>query len=210
VAQFDHAVRGRLNSWFFRAMDGYMDAKYGALKRRLFAGAPGVVLEIGPGVGANLRYFPRGTRVIAVEPNVRMHDALAHRARSLGIDLDLRGLAGEAIDVPSESVDFAIASLVLCSVTDPQAVVAELHRVLRPGGRFACVEHVAAPATTSLGQLQRFIAKPWKWTFEGCELRRDTAGTLHAAGFSAVDVEHFRLPTIFLPIRPQIAAMCTK
>ena len=206
----DHPVRGRLNSWFFRAIDGYMDRKYGELKRRLFAGAPKVVLELGPGPGANLRYFPSGTKIIAIEPNVRMHDALRRRAKSFGIDLDLRGLAGESLDLPSESVDFAFTSFVLCSVISPPSVVGEVRRVLRTGGKFACIEHVAAPANTALARLQRAIAPPWKWVFEGCELSRDTESTLRSAGFRSVDVERLRLPTMFVPIRTQIAAVCTK
>ena len=210
MTTFDNPVRGRVNAWFFDTMDGYMHRKFGAVKERLVEDAPRIVLEIGAGSGANFRYFAKGTRVIAVEPNVRMHDTLKRRAESLGIELDLRALAGEAIDVPDEFVDFAIASLVLCSVSDPARVVSEIHRVLRPGGRFVCLEHVAAPAYSSLAKLQRLVRTPWSWTFEGCDLCRDTESVLRAAGFAHVDVERMMMPTIFVPIRSQIAAVCIK
>ena len=137
MSTFDNPIRGRLNAWFFAAMDNYMDGKYGAIKRRLIGDAPAVVLEIGSGSGANLRYVPRGTRVIAVEPNVRMHATLARGAKSLGIELDLRGLAGEAMDVPDESVDFAMASLVLCSVSDPAPRSRRHTRALSTSGRMS-------------------------------------------------------------------------
>lgn len=204
----DNPVRGRLNAWFFAVLDGYMHRKYAGIKSHLFECAPPVVVELGPGSGANLRYLPKGTRLIAIEPNLHMHSMLRRRARRFGIELDLRGLAGESLDLPSASVDFVFSSLVLCSVDDPQRVIAEVRRVLRPGGRFACVEHVAAPAGSAMLGLQRTIKRPWRWAFEGCELCRDTGAMLQSSGFSQVDVRPFVLPTIFVPIRRQITAMC--
>ena len=91
-----------------------MHWKYAGIKSRLLGQAPAVVLELGPGPGANLRYLPRGTKLIAVEPNLQMHPVLERRARQLGINLDLRGLAGESLDLPSASVDFVFSLLVLC------------------------------------------------------------------------------------------------
>jgi SAM-dependent methyltransferase len=166
------------------------------------------VVELGPGSGANLRYLPSGTRLIAIEPNRQMHEGLRRQAIQRGIDLDLRGLAGENLDLPTASVDFVFSSLVLCSVDRPEQVLAEVRRVLRPGGRFACVEHVVAPAGSAINGLQRMIKRPWKWVFEGCDLCRDTGSTLRLAGFTKVDVQPLVLPTIFIPIRHQIAAVC--
>jgi len=206
----DHPVRGRFNAWFLAALDGYMHWKYAAIKSRLLGQAPAVVVELGPGPGANLRYLPRGTKLIAVEPNPHMHPMLERRARQLGIDLDLRGLAGESLDLPSASVDFVFSSLVLCTVENPEQVIAEVRRVLKPGGRFACVEHVEAPAGSAIHRMQRLIRRPWKWVFEGCDLCRDTGATLRSSGFAQVDVQSLVLPTIFVPIRHQITAMCVK
>jgi ubiquinone/menaquinone biosynthesis C-methylase UbiE len=206
----DNPVRGRFNAWFLAALDGYMHWKYAAIKSRLLGQAPAVVVELGPGPGANLRYLPRGTKLIAVEPNLHMHPVLERRARQLGIDLDLRGLAGESLDLPSASVDFVFSSLVLCTVEKPEQVIAEVRRVLKPGGRFACVEHVEAPAGSAIHRMQRLIRRPWKWVFEGCDLCRDTGATLRSSGFAQVDVQSLVLPTIFVPIRHQITAMCVK
>jgi ubiquinone/menaquinone biosynthesis C-methylase UbiE len=206
----DNPVRGRFNAWFLAALDGYMHWKYAAIKSRLLGQAPAVVVELGPGAGANLRYLPRGTKLIAVEPNLHMHPVLERRARQLGIDLDLRGLAGESLDLPSASVDFVFSSLVLCTVEKPEQVIAEVRRVLKPGGRFACVEHVEAPAGSAVHRMQRLIRRPWKWVFEGCDLCRDTGATLRSSGFAQVDVQSLVLPTVFVPIRHQIIAMCVK
>lgn len=209
-AAFDHPVRGRLNAWMLRALDGYMHRLYGGVKQRLLADVPPLVVELGSGAGANLRYLPRGTRLIAVEPNPNMHGILRRRAEECGIELDLRALPGEALDVPGESVDLVFTSLVLCSVASQEQVLREVRRVLRPGGRFACVEHVAAPPGSAARAAQRLLARPWKWMFEGCDLCRDTGATLRDAGFSSVEVHPFVLPTALVPIRHQIEAECVK
>ena len=73
----NNRIRGRFNAWLFEALDDYMHARLGPAKTRLFAGVPGTVVEIGPGSGANLRYLPRGTHVIAIEPNIQMHERAA-------------------------------------------------------------------------------------------------------------------------------------
>lgn len=206
----NHPVRGRVNAAFFHAMDWYMHWKYAALKSRLFQNLPPTVVEIGAGTGANLRYFPRGTRVIAAEPNRYMHEKLAARARRYGIELDVHETGAERLPLPDNSVGAVVATLVLCTVADPQAVMREIRRVLRPGGRFVCIEHVAAPPRSFIGRLQRAVYRPWKWFFEGCHTHRDTAALLRQAGFDNVDVRPFTWRSAFLPVRPQIAAVCVK
>ncbi len=203
-------VRGRINAAFFAALDSYMHWKCGARKRRLFAELPRVVVELGSGAGANFRYLAPGSKLIAIEPNPHMHPYLARNAQRRQIDLEIRGLAGEGLDLPDHSVDAILCSLVLCTVHDPARVLSEVLRVLRPGGRFLCIEHVAAPSSSFIGWLQRLVFRPWRWFFEGCHTHRDTERALRSAGFASVEVETFDLPSMFLPVRPQIAAMCVK
>ena len=206
----ENPVRGRVNAAFFHLMDWYMHWKYGGLKSQLFGEVRGLVLEIGAGTGANLRYFPRGTRVIAVEPNRFMHEKLAARARRHGIDLEIHDGGAERMPLDGGSVDTVVSSLVLCTVRDPEAVVREVRRVLRPGGRFVCIEHVAAPAGSLVGRIQRAVHRPWSWFFEGCHTHRDTGSHLQAAGFSEVAIRPFTWRSAFVPVRPQIAAVCVK
>jgi ubiquinone/menaquinone biosynthesis C-methylase UbiE len=168
----DNPIRGRFNALFFQALEGYMHGKYKGIKSRLLSGIPSTIVELGPGSGANLRYLPRGARLIAIEPNVHMHPILRKRAAECGVDLDLRVLSGEKLDLASGSVDFVFCSLVLCSVDKPEQVLSEVRRVLRPGGCFTCIEHVAAPPGTAISMIQRSIRRPWKWLFEGCDLCR--------------------------------------
>lgn len=201
-------IRSRFNAWLLAMLDGYMHRKYAALKSRLLAEVPAVVVELGPGAGANFRYLPAGTHLIAVEPNRAAHAILRRRANECGIELDLRELAGERLDLPTASVDFVFCSLVLCSVDDPVKVLAEVRRVLRPAGRFVCIEHVAAQPGSMIRALQQLLARPWHWLFDGCHLCRDTGSLLRSAGFASVEVHAIVLPTVLLPIRQQIVAVC--
>jgi SAM-dependent methyltransferase len=204
----EHAVRGRFNAWLLDVLDEYMHRKYGPLKVRSFGAVPDTVVDLGAGSGANFRYFPPGTRVVAVEPSVHMHARLQRKARQHGLALDLHEAGGETLALPDASVDLVCASLVLCTVPDPARVVAEVRRVLRPGGRFVTIEHVPAPHGSGIAALQRAIRRPWRWVFEGCELCNHTSAVLRAAGFRTVEIEPFRLGTVFLPLRYQIIATC--
>jgi SAM-dependent methyltransferase len=203
-------VRGRLNAAIFRAVDRYADRLFGAVKRAQFATLPGTVVEIGPGTGANLRYYRPGTHLIAVEPNPHMHATLAAAARRRGITLDLRSAGADHIGLPDGSVDAVVSTLVLCTVPDPAAAVSEILRILRPGGRLVFIEHVRATDHRVYGPLQRLLARPWRWLFEGCDLQRDTEATLAAAGFAGLSVRRYRARSVFLPINPQIAGVATR
>ncbi len=205
-----HPVRSRLNALAFRAVDGYFHAKYRELKREHFGGLPRTIVEIGAGAGANLRYLDRGSHVVAIEPNVHMHGALREAARRRGVTVDVRSATAERLPLGDASVDAVISSLVLCTVADPARALAEIRRVLRPGGRFWCIEHVAAPPGTAVAALQRALARPWRWLFEGCETQRDVEGLLRGAGFSRVEVRPVVLRTVLAPIRRQIAAVAIR
>ncbi len=187
-----------------------MHRRYEERKRLLFSGLPSCVVEIGPGAGANFRYLQPGTRVIAVEPKRSLHGDLVRAAIRHGIELELRGGAAEELDLPDESVEAVIASLVLCSARDPAAVVRQVHRVLRPGGRFLCIEHVAARPGSLTALLQRLVRRPWAFIFDGCRPDRDTPRTIEEAGFGSVEIERFTWPSLAWPVRPQVAVTATK
>lgn len=202
-----HGARGRFNAAFFGVMGPYIEWNVRRHKRRLFAELPRTVVELGSGVGANLRYLSPGSTLVAIEPNVPMHGRLRAAAERHGVHLDLRQRVAERTDLPDQSVDCVISSLVLCTVTDPAEVLAEIRRILRPGGTYGFVEHVAAPAGTPTRALQRALRRPWAWTFEGCSCERDLAGPLRGAGFARVDIEPYRLHTPFVPFNTQIAGV---
>ena len=205
VAFQPHPFLGRFNAAFFSAMGGYIDWHLRHHKAAAFADLPSTVVELGSGVGANLRYLPAGTRLVAIEPNPHMHQRLRKAARTRGVDLELRSVVAERIDLPDASADAVISSLVLCSVRDPEAVLAEVRRILRPGGRFSFAEHVAAKPGTATRWSQRILRRPWAWVFEGCSCERDLAGAIRSAGFTSVDVTPYRIHSPFVPFNTHIA-----
>ena len=163
-------------------------------KRGLFAGLSGDILEIGPGAGPNLGYYPTDCRWIGVEPNPFMHPYLCQAAQRTGLRIEIRTIVAEKLPAESESVDVVVSTLVLCSVTDPAMVLREIHRVLKPDGRFVFLEHVAAPEGTRLRKVQRIIRPVWKRIADVCYPDRETGPAIDRAGFSKVSYENFRLP----------------
>ena len=198
-------ARGRFNSFFFSAMGGYINWHLRKRKATAFADLPQHVVELGSGVGANLRYLPAGSRLVAVEPNPYMHARLRRAARKRNVDLELRSVVAERIDLPDASVDTVISSLVLCTVRDPAAVLAEVRRILTPGGRFSFVEHVVARRRTPTRWLQRVLRRPWAYVFEGCSCERDLASVIESAGFTNVDLDRYRIHSPFVPFNTHIA-----
>ena len=204
--EFDaHPARGRFNSAFFWAMGGYINWHMRKGKANVFSDLPSTVVEIGPGVGANMRYLSAKSRLIAVEPNPYMHRRLQRAARAAGVDLQICSVVAERIDLPDASADTVISSLVLCSVRDPDLVLAEIRRILRPGGRFSFTEHVAAKRGTPTRWTQRLLRRPWAWVFEGCSCERDLENAIQSAGFTAIVLDHYRIHSPFLPFNTHIA-----
>lgn len=203
-------LRGRLSAWLLNAAEEHMDRMYGELKRSVFQGLQGRVVEIGPGPGANLRYYSQGTHVIAVEPNPAMHPFLMENARRHGVDVEIRGLKGEAMDIDNESTDVAVGTLVLCTVEDPERIVSEVYRILKPGGRYIFFEHVAAPLGSKLRWWQNWLQRPWTWVSEGCHLNRNTHSTIFGAEFASVDMDCFLLDSSLALFAPHIFGVATK
>ena len=183
---------------------------YGSRKRALFASlAPGAtVLELGAGAGPNARYYPPGIQWLAVEPNLHFHSHLKQAAAAHGLDLTLVPGIAEKLPLDSESVDAVVSTLVLCSVDGLPEAFAEIERILRPGGVFLFVEHVAAPEGTVLRRLQHFFRHPWGFLADGCRPDRDTGRLLAKTGFNDLQVEPFSAPLGL--IRPHIIGSATK
>ena len=177
-------------------------------KRALFGDLHGTVLEIGPGAGPNLRYYPAGTEWIGVEPNLHMHPYLRREAERLGRAITIETGTADHLPMPDSSVDAVVSTLVLCSVPDVAATLAEIQRVLKPGGHFLFIEHVAAPPGSRQRRLQSVIRPLWSALADGCRPDRDTGAALDAAGFKRVRYQPFNVPAPI--IRPHIMGVATK
>ncbi|HEY3288771.1 MAG TPA: class I SAM-dependent methyltransferase [Anaerolineae bacterium] len=203
-------LRQRLFAWMMSGgSSGYEDDSISArYKRRLFGNLHGEVIEIGPGGGASLEYLKgRDVHWVGIEPNTYMHLYLKREAARLGFVADIRAGSAEKIDAPDASADAVISSLVLCSVPDQAAVLREVLRVLKPGGQFVFIEHVAARGG-SARRLQNLIRPIWQFIGDGCQPNRETWVTLQAAGFAHLELEHFRVDAPI--VSPHIAGVGTR
>lgn len=175
------------------------------LERDFVARASGRVLEIGAGEGENFGALPVGVIWQGLEPDAERRSELARRAREWGHPSAPLDAVAEAIPLPDASVDAVMGTYVLCTVKDVAATLAEVRRVLVPGGRMIFVDHVAAPAGSWRRGMQH-VATPFTRRFcHGCHWDRDPEPAFAAAGFRAVDVRRYdvlsrgwpSVPTLF-------------
>lgn len=162
-------------------------ALLGAWRRRIGARAVGRVLEIGAGTGSQLRWYAPGVVVTALEPDVTM--AARARPRAARAHAPVAIVIGSAEELPfaAGSFDTVVFTFAFCSVADTAKVLAEVRRVLVPGGRLLMLEHVHLPWEPGR-RLQSRAAPAWAAAAGGCRLDRDTAGLVRAAGLDVLDV----------------------
>ena len=180
---------------FYERLAPAMEKQGGAEHREeLLAGLTGRVVEVGAGVGSNFKHYPAGvTEVIAVEPESRLRASAERAAAEAAVTVRVvDGVAGE-LPVQDGSCDAAVASMVLCSVPDPAAALAEFHRVLKPGGELRFYEHVLAHHA-GFARYQGLVDPVWKRLFGGCRVNRDTEAAISAAGFTVDSARRFRFP----------------
>lgn len=152
----------------------------------LLAGLSGTVLELGAGDGASFPHYPDTVAsVVAIEPEPNLRRRAASRAARSHVPVEVRDATAEALPVPDGSCDAVVACLVLCSVADQRRVLAEVRRVLRPGGELRFYEHVVSERPRIAG-FQRFLDRSGLWPKlgAGCHLSRDTAAVMEESGFT--------------------------
>jgi len=177
-------------------------------KRNLLGKLKGTVVEIGSGAGTNLSYLPSEVRIVGVEPNRFMHPHFLRAAKAENRAVELVQGVAESLPFPEESVDAVLSTLVLCSLPKLDQALGEVLRILKPGGKFLFMEHVAAPDGTWLRRMQRWVRPAWKRIGDGCEPDRRTEENLLRAGFSDVTLDRFSVP---LPlVSPHIAGIAEK
>ncbi|MCX4906969.1 class I SAM-dependent methyltransferase [Streptomyces sp. NBC_00878] len=164
------------------------------------SGLAGEVVEIGAGNGLNFAHYPAEVkRVLAVEPEPRLRALAEESARTTSVQMDVIDGIAEQLPVPNGSFDAAVVCLTLCSVADPHAALAELHRLLRPGGQLRFFEHVRADSP-AMRRVQRVVdATVWPLLMGGCHTGRDTQAAITAAGFTLTSLEKFASPETRAP-----------
>jgi len=201
----------------FMAMiyDRFMDATEEACLRRwrgeLLADLEGDVLELGAGTGANLPHHPRDlSRLVLTEPDKHMRRQLEARAREHRPDAEVTPASASALPFADASFDAVVSTLVLCSVPELDTTLREVWRVLKPGGRFLFLEHVAAAPGTGRRRLQRVVDPLWRRVADGCRLTRDTERAMLDAGFTLERIERESLRKAMAIVRPSIRGVARR
>jgi ubiquinone/menaquinone biosynthesis C-methylase UbiE len=197
VGRLYDATWGRaFTAIYDRAFKATEEAGLREMRRALLAEARGRVLELGAGTGANLELYPEAVdELVLAEPDPHM----TKRLRAKLAEAQQR--VAKVVEAPAErlpfedaSFDTAVVTLVLCTVPDPDAALAETARVLKPGGRLLFLEHVRSATDPRLARWQDRLERPWRFLGDGCHCNRDTVATIEASPLTLGEVGRDRLP----------------
>lgn len=155
-------------------------------RRKVLPLASGDVLEIGIGTGLNAPFYDKSRvrRIVGVDPAAQMHPLALRRIRAAGLDVELIGLSAEKLPLQDASFDSVVCTYSLCTIPNAPAALAELRRVLKPGGKFLFSEHGLAP-DESVRRWQRRLQPIWGPLAGGCKLSIDIPALLESAGFTS-------------------------
>jgi ubiquinone/menaquinone biosynthesis C-methylase UbiE len=161
------------------------------VRARVCSALWGGVVEVGFGTGLNAPHYPDGVqRVAAVEPSSLCMRIAEPRIAATSATVELAGLNGETLDLPSDEFDAALSTWTLCTIPDVDAALAEIRRVLKPGGTFHFVEHGRAP-DARVARWQERIEPTWKHVAGGCHVTREIFDLVKRAGFQLDKVQTY-------------------
>ena len=199
-------VKHPLFARFFDRLSGVMEKEAGPWRDELLAGLSGRVVEIGPGNGINFRHYPASVEeVVALEPEPYLRAKAERAARLAPVSVSVRAGVADSLELEDAGFDAAVACLVLCSVPDQQAALAELRRVLKPGGQLRFLEHVRSqkPGKARV-QTTLDSSGVWPRLAGGCHCSRDTVGAIQAAGFQVERTQDIDLGPSWVITNPHV------
>jgi ubiquinone/menaquinone biosynthesis C-methylase UbiE len=182
-------------------------------RRRALEGLAGRVVELGAGDGANFAFYPETVgEVVAIEPEPRFREQAKDAARQAAVAVRVLPGTAEALPLEGESVDAVVASLVLCTVPDPDQALSEARRVIRPGGELRFYEHVHAERQPLRGILEiADRSRIWPTVAGGCHPTRDTLDAIQTAGFAVERCERFSFsPSPVIPRIPHVLGVARR
>lgn len=164
-------------------------------RSRIVPQADGDVLELGCGGGINMEFYApeRITRLAGVDPSPALLDKSRAAAHARGMMADIRAGIGEALPFANAEFDTVLVTFTLCSVDDQAQVLAEMRRVLKPGGKALFLEHGSAP-DDGVRKWQRRIEPVWKRIGGGCHLTHPISTAYETAGFRVASVDKAYMP----------------
>jgi ubiquinone/menaquinone biosynthesis C-methylase UbiE len=208
VATVRHPIFARL----YTALASQPDPTADEHRRELLEGLHGRVVEVGAGNGLNFRHYPTTvTEVVAVEPESYLRGKATEAAAQAPVKITVTTGVADALPFADGEFDGAVASLMLCSVPDQAAALAEFKRVLKPGGELRFYEHVLAE-DPKLRRLQKRLSPAWPHFAGGCHLDRDTPASIAAAGFEVERLHRFpfRPCALLRAVEPHVLGVARK
>ncbi len=171
--------------------DGMNSAELKEVRQEVLKDATGVVLEIGVGPGYNIPLYKNISRLFALEPSPELMKIAEERSKvqPLSFSVNFLNIPAEKISLPDASIDTVVSTWTLCSVKNPQKVLQEIKRVLRPGGKFIFADHGAAP-TFVVRIAQTLFTSVSKYFTGNCHCDRDIEKLIKRAGFTLQKIEY--------------------
>lgn len=198
---------------YYARVSRLMEENVGPSRQRLLDGLTGRVIEVGAGNGLNFVHYPATvTEVIAVEPEPHLRSIAEAGAARAAVSVKVVDATADDLPADEAEYDAAVASLVLCSVPDQDRALAEIRRVLKPGGELRFFEHVRA-ATPWRGRVQQALdVAIWPLLVGGCHCGRDTRAAIERAGFTIdrIDVLTSAETQMTFPTAPQILGTASR
>ncbi len=197
------AIPGRVRAWLYDVtMRRVEQGGLATLRSDLVSRAHGRTLEIGAGTGANVRFSPAAASpLVLTDPDPHKLNRLRHRVDRIRPDAQIVSAQAQSLPFPDAAFDTVVATLVLCSVPNQAEALAEVRRVLRPGGLFLFVEHVRSDDPRIARRQDRWRPM-WRAIAGGCEPNRDTTAAITAAGFDLTELRRGRMPAAPSIVRP--------
>jgi ubiquinone/menaquinone biosynthesis C-methylase UbiE len=187
-----------------RGLKATEDAGLRDVRREVLSGASGRTIDVGAGTGVNLELFPPAvTELVLAEPDPHMLRKLRPKLSEASREASVIQAPAEKLPFEDDSFDTAVFTLVLCTVPDPRAALAETARVLRSGGKLLFVEHVRAE-DPGLARWQDRLERPWRFLADGCHCNRDTVAMIAASPFEVERVERDSLPKAPPIVKPLV------
>ncbi|SDL95462.1 class I SAM-dependent methyltransferase [Sediminibacillus halophilus] len=184
-----------MGKWFPIAYDFFMKPlekhRFKDIRSNLLAKAKGRVLEIGSGSGINLPHYQHSVEhVVAIDPNEQMLQRSVEAVRQGKVKIQLLNAEAEKLPFADNTFDTVVATLVFCTVADPEKVILEIKRVSKPGARILLFEHVKV-SNPFWAKVQDRLTPIWKRVCDGCHLNRNTLGYFKQAGLSMQEVKKY-------------------